>query len=649
MYNPTAHLFLREHLPGLLADQPGKKTQAFESRLYTLFQEMDERFASLYGERHDFNEQRLALLQVMFKNFIERPVALKKLDEQREKEPGWFRHEDITGMMLYVDRFSQDLPGLVDKMDYFEELGINLLHLMPVLDSPKEKNDGGYAVSNYRKIDKRFGSNKDFKKVAKTLRDRKMLLMIDLVVNHTSNEHEWAKKAQSGDAVYQEYYYTFEDRTVPALFERSLPEIFPESAPGNFTFDEAMQRWVMTVFNEYQWDLNYTNPKVFIEMLDVVLFLANMGVDIFRMDAVAFVWKQMGTASQNLPQAHTIHQLFKLCTQVVAPGVAFLAEAIVAPEEIVKYFGDSRVWSNEHDMAYNATLMALLWNSVCTHSTKVLRAGLRDLPAKPDGTTWINYIRCHDDIGLGFEDRHIAESGYAPQPHRAFVTNFLTGRFEGTFSKGLPFMYNPKNGDARISGSLASLAGLESALAAKRMLSVTRAIDRINMLHAIILSYGGIPMVYYGDELATLNDYSFLEDPTKSDDNRWMHRPRIDWKVAEQRKKKKEPVAKVFGMLQKLIAIRRASPEFADNNDIQLVDTANDHIFAYLRQKDDLRTLAIYNFKDEDQFLYAHTILPPLGLWQEGITDKVSGNQLEVRDGKITLKPYQFYWLTNTK
>ncbi|GAB5525226.1 MAG: alpha-amylase family glycosyl hydrolase [Roseivirga sp.] len=649
MYNPTAHLFLRRCLAGILAGADAKKTTLFENRLYALFNDIFERFEKLYGSNEDFEAHLEALIGTMLRNYAARPIALKKSDAQREASPGWFRSEQTTGMMLYADRFNKDLNGLIDKIDYLEELGINLVHLMPVLESPKEKNDGGYAVSNYRKIDARFGTNKDFKKVAKTLHDKDMLLMIDIVVNHTSDEHEWALKAQSGDKAYQDYYYTFPDRTIPELFERGLPEVFPETAPGNFTFDEAMQKWVMTVFNNYQWDLNYTNPRVFIEMLDVVLFLANMGVDIFRMDAVAFVWKKMGTASQNLPEAHTIHQLFKLCTQVVAPGVAFLAEAIVAPEEIVKYFGESKVWSNEHDIAYNATLMALLWNSVATHSTKVMQLGLRDLPQKPEGTTWINYIRCHDDIGLGFEDRHISEAGFDPYMHRRFLTRFLTGKFEGTFAKGLPFMYNPKNGDARISGSLASLAGLEEALESGNRLAVTRAVGRINMLHSVVLSYGGIPMVYYGDELATLNDYGFADDPAHSDDNRWVHRPVINWDEAAKRTKKGQPIQAVFAALQRMIAVRRESPELADSNNLELADLDNEHIFAYLREKDDLLTLCVHNFKDTDQFIDAHAVFPKLRLQHDRLFDKVSGKEIQQEAGRLILKPYQYYWLTNTQ
>jgi amylosucrase len=644
MYNPSAHQLLKRILPKL-RKQSG--LDDFERRLIALFSDIFQRYEQLYGLHPNGEKAFSRLIEVMITAYEKRAVALKKNDAKREQNPSWFRSNMLCGMMLYVDRFNQDLKGLEDKLDYFDELGVNYLHLMPLLKSPKNKNDGGYAVSDYRKIDARFGSNADFKRIAKKLHEKDMLLMIDVVVNHTADDHEWALKAKSGAKEFQDFFYTYPDRAIPNLFEQAMPEVFPESAPGNFTFNQEMQQWVMTVFNTYQWDLNYTNPLVFVEMLDVILNLANMGVDVFRMDAVAFVWKQMGTSCQNLPEAHVIHQLFKLCTQVVAPGVAFLAEAIVAPQEIVKYFGDGNVWSNEHDMAYNATLMALLWNSVATRSTRVMKAGLRDMPLKPSGTTWINYVRCHDDIGLGFEDRHIQESGFDPQAHRQFLTKFLTGDFHGSFAKGMPFMFNPKTGDARISGSMASLAGLEQALEEKNKLGIKRAVDRINLLHGIMLSYGGIPMIYSGDEVALLNDYSFLKDKDKADDNRWMHRPKMNWTAAERRLKKGSVEEQIFSALKKMISLRKAIPEFADNNNLQLIETNNEHVFAYTRTDAASETLILANFKDDDQELFAHLIFPQTKINAFKMVDRLTGKKIKPSDGRLALGPYQMLWLQN--
>ncbi len=644
MYDPRAHILLKK----ILSDTSYSidREDDFWLRLVANFHDLYYRFEKLYGGVPGFEESLQDLIRVLLRKYEARPAELKSRDRDREEHPGWFLSENITGMMLYVDRFSDDLAGFVPKIPYLQELGISLVHLMPLLQSPRDKNDGGYAVSDYRKIDSRYGTNEDLLKVVAHLHQHNMLVMTDLVINHTSSEHLWAQQARKGDRQYQGYYYTFKERTVPDLFERSMPEIFPTSSPGNFTFSKEMNRWVMTVFHDYQWDLNYTNPTVLIEMVDVLLSQANWGIDIFRLDAVAFIWKQLDTLSQNLPQAHCILQLYKLCVQVVAPGVALLAEAIVAPGEIVKYFGNTTTCSNECDMAYNATMMALLWDSVATHNTKVLHAGLRAMAVKPKGTTWINYARCHDDIGLGYTDQDIHTAGYTPYDHRKFILDFLTGRFKDSFAKGLTFMFNPKNGDARISGSLASLAGLEYALEEKDEQQVEFAIRRIILLHAIMLSYGGIPMLYYGDELATLNDYTFFKEEERQDDNRWVHRPKIDWGRAEQRKKRGTPEHAVFSALKRMIKIRSNTEEWADQNNTQVIETGNEYLFAFTRLGTNASTLMIANFKDKTQIISANWVadqnFPLDHLW-----DKYSGRKVTFKGGNLHLAPYKFLWLTN--
>ena len=644
MYDPRAHILLKK----ILSDTSYSidREDDFWLRLVANFHDLYYRFEKLYGGVPGFEESLQDLIRVLLRKYEARPAELKSRDRDREEHPGWFLSENITGMMLYVDRFSDDLAGFVPKIPYLQELGISLVHLMPLLQSPRDKNDGGYAVSDYRKIDSRYGTNEDLLKVVAHLHQHNMLVMTDLVINHTSSEHFWAQQARKGDRQYQGYYYTFKERTVPDLFERSMPEIFPTSSPGNFTFSKEMNRWVMTVFHDYQWDLNYTNPTVLIEMVDVLLSQANWGIDIFRLDAVAFIWKQLDTLSQNLPQAHCILQLYKLCVQVVAPGVALLAEAIVAPGEIVKYFGNTTTCSNECDMAYNATMMALLWDSVATHNTKVLHTGLRAMAVKPKGTTWINYARCHDDIGLGYTDQDIHTAGYTPYDHRKFILDFLTGRFKDSFAKGLTFMFNPKNGDARISGSLASLAGLEYALEEKDEQQVEFAIRRIILLHAIMLSYGGIPMLYYGDELATLNDYTFFKEEERQDDNRWVHRPKIDWGRAEQRKKRGTPEHAVFSALKRMIKIRSNTEEWADQNNTQVIETGNEYLFAFTRLGTNASTLMIANFKDKTQIISANWVadqnFPLDHLW-----DKYSGRKVTFKGGNLHLSPYKFLWLTN--
>ena len=477
-----------------------------------------------------------------------------------------------------------------------------------------------------------------------------MLLTMDVVVNHTSDEHEWAKQAREGNPKYQDYYYIFDNRDIPDMFEETMPEIFPETAPGNFTFDEAMGKWAMTVFNSYQWDLNYSNPAVFIEMLDIVLFWANQGADIVRLDAVAFLWKKIGTTCQNEREAHLILQLMKDCSQVTAPGVLFIAEAIVAPVEIIKYFGEDAVIAKECEIAYNATFMALLWEAVATKNAKLLNQGIRSLPNKLDRATWLNYVRCHDDIGLGFDDADIVQAGYEPYAHRRFLVDYFTGTYDASPARGQPFGRNDKTGDARISGALASLAGLETALETGDEAAVQRSIDIILLLHSMIMSFGGIPLLYYGDEIGTLNDCTFLEDESKANDNRWMHRPKIDWEKVALRHQHGTVEQRIFEGLKKLIAVRKSTTAFADYNNRQLLDTENPHLFVFTRNNPFLlnnTVLVVGNFDSKPQSLTLSHLGSHSAFEYSQLRDLYSGESPTLFKDQLVIPPFRFYWLSD--
>jgi amylosucrase len=432
------------------------------------------------------------------------------------------------------------------------------------------------------------------------------------------------------------------------MFEQSMPEVFPETSPGNFTWDEQMQRWVMTVFNDYQWDLNYSNPAVFIEMLDVILFWANKGADILRLDAVAFLWKKIGSTCQNEREAHLILQLLKDCCQVTAPGVLYIAEAIVAPVEVTKYFGEDAVIAKECEIAYNATFMALMWDAVATKNAKLLNQGIKSLPVKLERATWLNYIRCHDDIGLGFDDRDIELAGYHAQRHRKFLIDYFMGRFDDSHARGLPFGENEKTGDARISGSLASLVGLEYALEAGDVKAEQDAINIILMLHGLIMSFGGIPLLYYGDELGTINDVSYLEDPHKKGDSRWVHRPVINWEQAKLRNQPGHYQYEIFTALKRMIAVRKEVDVFADFNNRELIDVGNDQLFVFerysIRHQFD-RVLVVANFNDKPQKLNLDELVgwgdPQYGQ----IFDLYTGRRPDTFKNVLVIPPFSFYWL----
>ena len=476
-----------------------------------------------------------------------------------------------------------------------------------------------------------------------------MLLVMDVVLNHTSDQHEWAQKARDGYSPYRDYFYTFENRHVPDMFEQSMPEVFPETAPGNFTWNKEMQRWVMTVFNEYQWDLNYSNPTVFIEMLDIILFWANQGADIVRLDAVAFLWKKIGSTCQNEREAHLILQLMKDCCQVTAPGVLFIAEAIVAPVEVTKYFGEDAVIAKECEIAYNATFMALLWDAVATKNARLLNQGIKSLPVKLERATWLNYIRCHDDIGLGFDDKDIELAGYEPRDHRRFLIDYFTGQFADSHARGVPFGQNDKTGDARISGSLASLVGLQHAMDIGDEEAIDDAVRIIVLLHSLILSFGGLPLLYYGDEIGTTNDESYRNDPVKMDDSRWVHRPFIDWQKAEKRNVPGTVEYLIFNQLKTLIAVHKELDAFADFNNRDLVDVDNPHLFVFERyhlQKPADRVLVVANFDRKSQRLD----LDQLPRWSQShqgqLVDAVTGQTPEKFGNTVVIPRFGFYWLT---
>jgi len=649
MYEQISHSLLNDILNNLKTEISKQDLRHFYTRLGANFYGIHSLFERLYGHREDFKAQALSLVETMARQYINRSEQLKMIDIERENDHNWFLNQKWIGMALYSNGFAGDLKGVRQHLGYFQELGINIAHIMPILHCPEGHSDGGYAVSNFREIDPRIGSMDDLVALEKEMREREILLVLDIVLNHTSDEHEWASRAQAGDPEYQDYFYTFETRNVPEMFEQSMPEIFPETSPGNFTWDEEMGRWVMTVFNSYQWDLNYSNPAVFIEMLDIILFWANKGADILRLDAVAFLWKKIGSTCQNEREAHLILQLLKDCCQVTSPGVLFIAEAIVAPVEVIKYFGEDAVIAKECEIAYNATFMALLWDAAATKNAKLLKQGIKNLPVKLERATWLNYIRCHDDIGLGFDDNDIILADYEPTSHRQFLIDYYTGKFADSRARGLPFGQNDKNGDARISGSLASLVGLQYALEEGDPGAIDDAIKTILLLHSMILSFGGIPLLYYGDELGILNNSSYLDDPHKSGDSRWVHRPTIDWEKAENRNVAATVEYKIFSALKRMIAVRKEIGVFADFNNRELIEVDNPCLFVFERysfNKQAERVLVVANFDSTPQKLNLSNISGWSGDQYGRIVDLASGCSPDIFKDTLVVPGYGFYWLS---
>lgn len=612
--------------------------RTFSARLEAHFPRLFALLFELYGQRYDFFYHLEQIVNTAAEAWLARPAELRALDAKREADPRWYQSNQMLAGVCYVDLFAGNLQGVRGKIPYFKELGLTYLHLMPLFQCPEGNNDGGYAVSSYRQVSPALGTMDDLRALARELRENGISLVVDFIFNHTSDEHDWALKARAGDPDYRDFYFLFPDRQMPDAYERHLREIFPDEHPGAFTYLPDIEHWVWTTFHSFQWDLNYANPAVFAAMAGEMLFLANVGVEVLRMDAVAFIWKRLGTNCENLPEAHCLIQAYNTIARIAAPALLFKSEAIVHPDEVVKY-----IRPDECQLSYNPLLMALLWNSLATRKVRLLSQAMRTRFAIDPACAWVNYVRVHDDIGWTFSDEDAALLGVKGYDHRQFLNQFFTGRFPGSFARGLPFQENPRTGDCRISGTCASLAGLEKALTEGNDGEVSLAIRRILLIHGIILSIGGIPLLYLGDEVGTLNDYGYRDDPAKADDSRWVHRPPTDWERVARRADAATVEGNLYQRLRHLIELRKQHAVFA-NGPMAVLNTANDHVFGYTRtltrgDGHHARLVVVANFSEHHQSVDPKALALP-----RPATDLITGQTLHT-DTALTLEPYQLMWL----
>ncbi len=562
-----------------------------------------------------------------------RPKSLKLSDREREAQPDWYRSRSRLGMMLYPKPFAGSLRGVEEKLDYLQECGVNYLHLMPLLESPKGRSDGGYAVSNFRRVQPELGTMEDLEALSTSCRERGISLCLDFVMNHTSEEHEWAKRARAGEREYQERYFFYDDWDIPAQYECTVPQVFPTDAPGNFTYLEDIGKIVMTTFYPYQWDLNYANPVVFREMTENLLFLANRGVDVIRLDAVPYIWKELGTSCRNLPRVHSLVRMLRIVTEIVCPGVLLLGEVVMEPALVAPYFGTPE--KPECHMLYNVTAMCTTWHTAATGDVRLLRHQLDQVAALPKTYTFQNYLRCHDDIGWGLDYPFLAQFGMEQVPHKRFLNDYYTGKLPGSMSRGALYNDDERLGDARLCGTTASLCGLEAAQQSGDEAAIQWALRLDIMLHACMLAQSGIPVLYAGDEVGQLNDERYLDDPEKAGDSRYIHRGSFRWETACQRQDMNTVTGQLFHGLRQLEQIRMAHAVFDADADFWTEDTGNNAVLALSRYKEGEKLYSLYNFSGESQI-----VLPPQGCWHE----LYSGKDITV-SGALTVEGYGFLWL----
>jgi amylosucrase len=610
-----------------------KIDELFQARLDARHDELRWLYMEVYNNGDMFAE----LCEQMHDFAVKRDADLRRLDEKREKHPDWFRKNDMLGMMMYIDNFAGNLQGVRGKLDYIEACNVNCVHLMPFLDSPKGRSDGGYAVSDFRKVQPKLGTMDDLVALSKDCHRRKINLCMDFVMNHTSEDHEWAKRARAGEGEYMSRYFFYDSRFIPDQYDRSVPQVFPTTAPGNFTYLDDLGQWVMTSFYPYQWDLNYRNPRVFNEMMYNFLFLANQGMDIIRIDAVPYIWKELGTDCRNLPRVHTIVRLMHIIGQIVCPGVLLLGEVVMAPEKVVPYFGT--VEKPECHMLYNVTTMATTWSTVATQDTRLLKKQMDIVNGLPKDYLFLNYLRCHDDIGWGLDYPTLREWGQDEVAHKRFLNLYFRGWFEGSESRGELYNDDPVTQDARFCGTTASLCGLESAIYERDDEKLDRAIRHDLMLHAFMFTQSGIPMLYSGDEIGQLNDYSYKDDPDKRDDSRYIHRGAFQWDLAELIHEKGTSQQRIFDGLAKLEKIRRSRKVFDSRTPVYTYDVKDDGILGMLRENDEERFIGLYNFGTQERTAW----IDEPGTFKNLMTGK------DVVLHNVVVGARDFLWLSRSK
>src|SRR3954447_4426718 len=566
----------------LLAEEPEADRTVFEARVHRWWPDLVDGLTPAYGDR--VPELAAGLVELAARRFVQRPEALRLLDLKRHIEPDWFQAPSAVGYAAYADRFAGTLQGVIDRVPYLAELGVTYLHLMPLLEPRPRPNDGGYAVVDYRTVRADLGTFDDVDALTRVLREHGISLTLDLVVNHVAAEHEWAVRARAGEQRYRTCFHIFPDRVEPDEYERSLPEVFPAFAPGSFTWDEGVEGWVWTTFNSWQWDLNWHNHDVFIEFADLVCFLANHGVECLRLDAIAFIWKRLGTDSQNQPEVHALTQALRAVARIAAPAMVFKAEAIVGPSQLLPYLGVGEHYGKVSDLAYHNSLMVQIWSALATRDARLMTQAMRRFSAKPSSTSWATYVRCDDDIGWAVGDDDAAAVGFDGPAHRAFLSDYYSGDFPGSDARGLVFQANPMNGDRRISGTAASLAGLEVALREEDPRLVDLAVRRLVLAHLVVLGFGGLPLLYMGDEIALLNDYGYLDEPEHADDNRWVHRPRMPWDAVERRNLPGSLEHRVWHGVRSAVRARAGLAPMHAAVEADLLDLVNPAVFAFARR-----------------------------------------------------------------
>ena len=601
----------------------------FHKRMSRHLDELEMLYMGLYHNSSMFAE----LCNQLECFYDERKSSLKESDLKREADSGWYKQNDMLGMMLYIDNFAENIKGVEDRLDYIEKCNVNYIHLMPFLETVEGRSDGGYAVADFRKVQPKLGTMDDLESLTDACHKKGISVCMDFVMNHTSEDHEWAKRARAGDGEYMSRYFFYDSYDIPSQYEKTVPQVFPTTAPGNFTWLSDAKHFVMTTFYPYQWDLNYGNPRVFNEMMYNFLFLANKGIDIIRIDAVPYIWKELGTQCRNLKEVHTIVRMMRMISEIVCPGILLLGEVVMEPEKVVPYFGT--VEKPECHMLYNVTTMATTWHTVATRDVSLLKKQLDILSGLPKDYVFLNYLRCHDDIGWGLDYATLRQNGMQEAEHKQYLNDYFRGYTINSNSRGELYNEDPVTRDARFCATTASMCGIEKAGFEGNAQAMEKAIRFDITLHAYMFMQSGIPILYSGDEIGQVNDYTYKNDPNKADDSRYIHRGAFRWDLEKNIDDPATVEGKMFNRLKELENIRKNEKAFVSYANTWTIETYDPGVLCIGRYYDGEKILGLFNFSEYDKTAWIN---------EDGeYEDMLTGQKRKAKG--VDIPAYSFFYL----
>ena len=570
----------------------------FIDKFSMYYDELKWLYIELYNNEFTFSR----LCDNMEKAYSKRSADLKKLDKVREEDKQWYKSPDMVGTMIYADDFADTLSGVQKKLGFVQKLNINMLHLMPFLDSPKAASDNGKAVSNYKKIRSDLGKMEDLKSLAQACHRKNICICSDFIMNHTSSSHIWAKKAQNGEGEYMSRYFFYDNPDIPNSYDLTVPQVYPATAPGNFTYIPEIDHFVMTTFYPYEWDLNYSNPKVFNEMVNNLLFLANQGIDMFKLKDISYIWKEIGTNCRNLKQVHTIIRMLRIITEVVCPGVLLMGDAEGSLEDIVSYFGTED--KPECHLVIDKDASDTIWHTMATGNCKLIKRRLDKVNTVSKDNIFVNYLRSFDPIDWRLDYDILKEDEIDPAAHRKYLNDFFTGKITEGIAYGEIVNDDPIVMEDKLEGSVMALCGLKTVSASLDDSSIETAIRKIILLYAYLMMEAGIPWVHCAD----------IKTDPKTNSIR----------------------GRLFNELCKLESLRQNERVFNFYADKWTLDTWDEGTLAMGRYFEGQKVIAVFNFTEYDRVAWVNE--------NDGeYEDMITGQRMDASG--INVPAYGFYLL----